>query len=142
MASVYFDSSALVKLLIEEEGSDVAAQLWDGCDEAMSSRLAYPEVRAALAAVARNGQLQRADLARTERTWDDYWATMRKVELNAELEQRAGTLTSAYALSGADAVHLAGALAIAEAGVVFAVWDRRLHSGAKTAGLTVAPGQL
>jgi uncharacterized protein len=47
---VYFDSSAFVKLVVEEEGSDLAAALWDGCDAAVSSRLAYPEVCAALAA--------------------------------------------------------------------------------------------
>jgi predicted nucleic acid-binding protein len=51
---VYFDSSAFVKLLVEEEGSNVAATLWDGCDAAIASRLAYPEVRAALAAAVRN----------------------------------------------------------------------------------------
>jgi predicted nucleic acid-binding protein len=51
---VYFDASAFVKLLAEETGSDLAAELWDGCDAAVSSRLAYPEVRAALAAAARN----------------------------------------------------------------------------------------
>ena len=42
MAIVYFDSSALVKLLVEEDGTGLASQLWDGCDAALSSRLAYP----------------------------------------------------------------------------------------------------
>lgn len=42
MAIVYFDSSAFVKLLVEEDGTDVAAALWDGCDAAFSSRIAYP----------------------------------------------------------------------------------------------------
>jgi hypothetical protein len=54
VALVYFDSSALVKLVVEEAGSQLAAELWDGCDAALASRLAYPEVRAALAAAARN----------------------------------------------------------------------------------------
>ena len=44
MALIYFDSSAFVKLVVEEEGSDVAAALWDGCDAALSSCLAYAEV--------------------------------------------------------------------------------------------------
>ena len=57
MALVYFDSSVLVKLVVEEVGSDLAAELWDGCDAALSSRLAYPEVRAALAAAGRNHDL-------------------------------------------------------------------------------------
>jgi hypothetical protein len=42
MTLVYFDSSALVKLVVEEEGSELAAELWDGCDAALASRLAYP----------------------------------------------------------------------------------------------------
>lgn len=50
MAIVHFDSSAFVKLVVEEDVSDLAAALWDGCDAAVSSRLAYPDVRAALAA--------------------------------------------------------------------------------------------
>ena len=40
MALVYFDSSALVKLMLDEPGSDLAAELWNGCDAALSSRLA------------------------------------------------------------------------------------------------------
>ena len=51
MALVYFDSSALVKLVIGEAGTELAVELWDGCDAALASRLAYPEVRAALAAL-------------------------------------------------------------------------------------------
>ena len=47
MALVYFDSSALVKLVLDEIGSDIAATLWNACDVALSSRLAYPEVCAA-----------------------------------------------------------------------------------------------
>jgi hypothetical protein len=41
LALVYFDASALVKLLVEEPGSGLAGDLWDGCDAALSSRLGY-----------------------------------------------------------------------------------------------------
>jgi len=60
LAAVYFGSSALVNLLVEEAGSELAAELWDGCDAAVSSRLACPEVRAALAAAGRNHDLDPA----------------------------------------------------------------------------------
>ena len=50
MTIVYFDSSAFVKPVVDEDGSDLAAAQWDGCDAAVSSRLTYPEVCAALAA--------------------------------------------------------------------------------------------
>ena len=35
MSLVYFDSSAFVKLVVDEDGSDLAAALWDGCDAAL-----------------------------------------------------------------------------------------------------------
>ena len=63
MTLVYFDSSALVKLVIGEAGTELAVELWDGCDAALASRLAYPEVRAALAAAVRNYDLDNDKLA-------------------------------------------------------------------------------
>ena len=142
MALVYFDSSAFVKLLTEEAGTELAADLWDGCDAAMSSRLAYPEVRAALAAAARNHDLGAEDHDAAEQTWNDYWAATRPVEFTAAVEQQAGQLARMHALRGADSIHLASALAISDPGLVIAVWDRRLHAGAQAAGLRVAPAQL
>jgi predicted nucleic acid-binding protein len=139
---VYFDSSAFVKLLTEEAGSDLAAELWDGCDAAVASRLAYPEVRATLAAAARNHDLADHELDTAEQAWDEYWAAARPVEFTAAVERQAGDLAGQYALRGADAVHLASALAIGSPGLVIAVWDRRLHAGARAAGLRVAPAQL
>jgi uncharacterized protein len=139
---VYFDSSAFVKLLIEEAGSDLAAQLWDGCDAALASRLAYPDVRAALAAAARNHDVDKAELDDIERAWDSYWAAIRPVELTAAVERHAGQLARTYALRGADAVHLASALAIGDPDLILAAWDRRLHAGAQAAGLNIAPARL
>jgi hypothetical protein len=139
---VYFDSSAFVKLLAEEAGSDLAAELWDACDAAVASRLAYPEVRAALAAAAGNHDIRDHDLDAAEQAWASYWAATRPVELTPAVEQHAGQLAGVHALRGADAVHLASALAIGDSDLVVAVWDRRLHTGAQGAGLRVAPAQL
>jgi uncharacterized protein len=139
---VYFDSSAFVKLLTEEPGSDLAAELWDGCDAAVASRLAYPEVRAALAAAERNHDLTSADCTAAGRMWDEYWAATRSVEFTAAIEQHAGQLARSHALRGAGAVHLASALALSDSGLVMAVWDRRLHAGARSASLRVAPAVL
>jgi predicted nucleic acid-binding protein len=142
MPLVYFDSSALVKLVVEEDGSDLAAELWDGCDAALAGRLAYPEVRAALAAACRHHDLTEGDLEMAERAWEQYWAAVRPVELTAAVERHAGQLARTYALRGADAVHLASALAIGDPHLTVAVWDRRLHTGAANARLPVAPAQF
>ena len=142
MAIVYFDSSALVKLLVEESGSDVAAALWDGCDAAVSSRLSYPEVCAALAAAGRNHDLDKASLARCEQDWEHYWAAVRPVEFTQVVQTAAGRLPKKHSLRGADAVHLASVLALATANVVVAVWDLRLHAAVVSEALAVAPPSL
>jgi predicted nucleic acid-binding protein len=81
-----------------------------GTDAPPPSR-AYPEVRAALAAAARNHDLDDHDLDAAEQAWDSYWAATRPVELTAAVEQHAGRLARLHALRGADAVHVASALA-------------------------------
>ncbi len=139
MAIVYFDASAFVKLLVDEDGSDIAAQLWDGCDAAVSSRLAYPEVRAALASAHRNRYLTARALEVAERSWEEFWAFTRAVELTEPVTLSAGRLARAHALRGADAVHLASALALEDSELVMAVWDSRLREGARASQLRTAP---
>lgn len=139
MAIVYFDSSAFLKLVVEEDGSALAAELWDGCDAAVSSRLAYPEVRAALAAAGRDGRLGPVGRSQAEALWEEIWSTTRPVELTGAVGIHAGELADRHALRGADAVHLASVLAIGDPDVIFAVWDRRLSTGADEAGVRVAP---
>lgn len=140
MAIVYFDSSAFVKLVVEEHFSDVAAALWDGCDAAVSSRLAYPEVRAALAAAGRDQRVDVEALRQAEAAWEDYWAATRAVELTEKVAARAGQLAGEHGLRGADAVHLSSALAVGTGELLFAAWDRRLRAGAVATGIRLVPG--
>lgn len=142
MAIVYFDSSALVKLMLDEAGSALAAEVWNGCDAALSSRLAYPEVCAALASAGRNHDLTESEATAAAEEWEVFWASMRPIELSEDVEKVAGELATAHRLRGADAVHLASALAVAAAEVTVAVWDKRLHAGARAAGFAVAPAVL
>lgn len=142
MALVYFDSSALVKLVLEETGSDIAAALWNGCDAALSSRLAYPEVCSALAAAGRNHDVTESEASAAAVEWETFWASMRPVELSPAVEQSAGDLAARHLLRGADAVHLASALALGSTDLTVAVWDRRLHAGVIAADLAVAPATI
>jgi predicted nucleic acid-binding protein len=139
VAVVYFDSSAFVKLLVEEDGSDTAASLWDGADAVVSSRLAYPEVMAALSAAARDHRLGAAAHRSAEAAWQEYWSATRVVELTDVIATEAGRLAGHYALRGADALHIASALAVGVGNTLFAVWDARLRHGAESARLLVVP---
>lgn len=139
MAVVFFDSSAFVKLLVEEDGSDTAARLWDEADAVVASRLALPEVSAALAAARRGGRLEPHDEHSARRAWDEFWDATRVIELTEHLAEVASALAARMVLGGADGVHLASALTLAEADLVLITWDRRLSTAAVEAGVMVAP---
>ena len=141
MTLAYFDSSALVKLVIEENGSEDAALLWDGADSVLTSRVAHPEVRAALAAARRTKRLDASALKEAKASWEELLQAMRFVELTPALEDAAGDLAEQHALSGFDAVHLASALTIAELPVIMATWDARLHRAARASRLVTLPPQ-
>ncbi len=131
-----------MKLLVEEDGTDLVAQLWDGCDAALSSRLAYPEVRAALAAAHRNHTLEANGLETALQIWEEFWSATRPVELRPDVERHAGELAQLHSLRGADAVHLASALTVPKMELIVAVWDKRLHAGAHAEGLATAPATI
>ncbi|MGH8899899.1 MAG: type II toxin-antitoxin system VapC family toxin [Egibacteraceae bacterium] len=142
MSAAYFDASGLVKLLVVEDGSQLADDVWDRADLAVSSRLAVPEVRAALAAARRGRQVSPAQERAASETWRAYDEALRYLPLTATIAARAGDLASRHALSCADAVHLATALVLAPINVLVVTWDRRLHLAALAEGLAVAPAGL
>jgi predicted nucleic acid-binding protein len=139
LAIVYFDSSALVKLVVEEDGSDVAAVLWDGADAVMSSGLAYPEVRAALAAARRDGRISARSLRTAKQEWEGFWGALVIVESRRSVLVDAGGVAERYRLRGYDAVHLASARTIPSPHMLMAVWDDRLRGAAVEAGINIAP---
>jgi uncharacterized protein len=138
----YLDSSALVKLVLEEAGSDDVALLWDGADAVLTSRVAYPEARAALAAARRAGRMSQGQHTRAVALWDGYWRSARVIELDDALALEAGSLAEEHALSGFDAVHLASALLVRGDGAILATYDARLHRAAVAEGFAVLPGDL
>jgi predicted nucleic acid-binding protein len=125
--------------VIEEEGSDMAVALWDGADAVVSSRLAYAEGRAALAAARRMGRLTPRAHGAAKRLFEGVWRQLRLVELSQEVVQAGGDLAERLALRGYDAVHLASALAVSDADFIVATWGRDLGAGALALGVAVAP---
>lgn len=138
----YFDASALVKLLVQEAGSDEVVAAWDGADAVVSSRVVYAEVRAALAAAQRGGRLSPAQHRRAKRLWAANWPAMRVVETGAHLDEPAAALAEAHALSGFDAIHLASALAVGARDMLIATWDARLHAAARALSFVTLPARL
>jgi predicted nucleic acid-binding protein len=133
----YFDTSALIPLIVEEPGSAVASQLWDAAERVVTVRLAYPEGRAALAQARRLGRLPPRAYRTARDGFEDLWRQLDRVEVTAGLAQRAGDLTEELGLRGYDAVHLAAAEIIADPDTVLVAGDGPLCQAAATLGFAI-----
>jgi hypothetical protein len=136
----YFETSALLKLLLEEEGAEDAATLWTSADVVVAGRLAYPEARAALAAAVRARRLAPPGHATAVSQLQRLWRQLHIVDLDQTLAETAGDLAERHALRGYDAVHLASTLAAGRRETLLATWDADLATAAREAGLAVFPG--
>ncbi|MFZ4719000.1 MAG: type II toxin-antitoxin system VapC family toxin [Ilumatobacteraceae bacterium] len=137
----YFDSSALVKLVLPEPGREAARALWDASGRCVTSRLSAAEVSAALGAARRARRISGAGLQRARSVWADRHAEVTYVNLDREVADLAVETTLRHALRGADAVQLASALVLG-VHVVFACWDERLRLAAAAEGLILAPADV
>jgi predicted nucleic acid-binding protein len=134
----YFDTSAVVPLVVAEAGSARAATLWDGADRAVSVRLVYPEGRAALAHAQRLGRLTVRQLQAAVREFEARYLELDVVELDDVLARRAGHLAELHGLRGYDAVHLAAADRVREPELVVVAGDRALLTAAAAEGMATS----
>lgn len=132
----YVDTSTLIKLIVDEEGSDRAELVWQSAESVASVSLVVVEARAALAAAARGKRLsaEQLHLAKTELV--AFVDDLHLVEVTAELIESAAQLAETESLRGYDAVHLAAALFVGAAVLTSA--DEALCDAAERHGLHVA----
>jgi predicted nucleic acid-binding protein len=130
---LYLDTSALVKLYVDEPGRAAVMRQIDSAAAVATVRIAYAEARAAFARKRREGGLDAKDLRRAAEGLDEDWATFTVVEVAEPLVRRAGILAERHGLRGYDAVHLAAAVELARGGgdVSFACFDQRLRTAAR-----------
>lgn len=135
----YFDTSALLRLVIAEDGADQAIWLWQQAGEVVVSRLTWPEAVAALAAARRGRRVSDEGSRTATERLRSCFERCTVVSLADSLVDRAAELALTHDLGAADAIHLATALAVMEADSVFVTWDERLWLAAVGAGLAAAP---
>ena len=138
---VYFDTSALIPLIIDEPSSSSCERLWNEATRTVSVRLLFVEARSALARAQRLGRLTHRGLASAVALLDDLSAQVDHVEITDRLVRTAGDLADEHQLRGYDAVHLAAAQTVADAHTVFASGDQNLIAAASHLGLIVAPSR-
>lgn len=131
----YVDTSSLLKLVIDENGSERAELIWDSADALASVALVVVEGRAALAAAQRAGRLGTGQHREARHEFAALVEELTIVEVTEELIADAADLAEEEALRGYDAVHLAAALTV-EA-TVLTTADAALCDAAARRGLHV-----
>jgi len=134
----YFDTSAIVPLIIEESTSDTCRRLWNEATRVASVRLLYPETRAALARAERMGRLTAGELTEAVDELESLIEQLDIIEIGAEIARAAGDLAQRFGLRGYDAVHLAAGLAMNDNDVVLVTGDHDLAAAARAAGIATA----
>jgi predicted nucleic acid-binding protein len=111
--TLYLDTSSLVKLYVEEPGSDEVRQGLSEADTGATSAVSYAEARAAFARHYRDRRLTPATFRIVKRDFDADWSRLAIVEVTAALCRAAGELAERYELRGCDGIQLATFLDVA-----------------------------
>jgi predicted nucleic acid-binding protein len=139
---LYVDTSAFLKLYIEEKGSRVIEREVLGARILTTSALAYVEMHSALARALRGRRLSSAGYATSLEAFESQWSTISAVAVNGDIIREAGALAGKHLLRGSDAVHLASALTLArelDGELVLTAFDRELLVAARAEGLPITP---
>jgi predicted nucleic acid-binding protein len=130
----YVDTSTLLKLVVEEDGSRQAERIWNGSETVTSVSLIDVESRAALASARRADRLSTAQHHRTKVALHELLGQLLIVDVSGPLVEAAAELAEVEGLRGYDAVHLAAALFVgaevitsADHALCAAAERRRLH---------------
>lgn len=136
--TIYFDSSTLAKLYLDEPDSDAVEARARAADLIATSSITYAEVCAAFARRRRDGYLTEQEHRRVLRQFDADWGAFLTLDVNDALARAAGALAGQHALRGADAIQLASferLLPSAEDdGIEFLCADERLNGAARNLG--------
>jgi predicted nucleic acid-binding protein len=136
---VYLDTSAFVKLIIDEPASQDVHAWFTGAQQAVSSVITYPEASAALFRRDRESSPAPARLRSWVAQLDARWLRTFAVPV---AERPAGQLALRHGLRGMDAVQLAAAVSLRwevhrtspHSDIAFAAFDRELLEAAEREG--------
>jgi uncharacterized protein len=135
---VYFDTSAIVPIIIDEASSLAASRLWDEADRVVSSRLVYAEGRAALSMARCMNRVDDEGRRSAVQEFESLHEQLDLVELTESLVRDAGVLADQFALRGYDAVHLASARLVHDSDMVLAARDQNLLKAAQALGIATS----
>jgi len=136
--TLYLDTSALVKLYVDEEGAATVRGAVDQAELIATSAIAYVEARAAFARRYRERGLSASAHRSLVRDFERDWSRYLTVGVAPTVIRDAARLAESHRLRAYDAVHLASARTVSgrvSRSCVFASWDATLERAAAREGL-------
>lgn len=133
----------MIKLLVDEPGSDLARTAYAEASGVRTTAVAYVEATSALARMRKGSRLTSERLRAALEGLDAIWSTLYVHTVTDDVIQSAAQAARDHALRAYDALHLAGALAFAEGEeIAFACWDRELSEAAAKHGFALIPEKV
>jgi uncharacterized protein len=137
---LYCDTSALVKLYVQESGSEKIAGLSTDAQAVAVSRIAWVEAHAVFARRAREVSADAPVIELAKAALRADWSAFVMIEVTQSLVELAGEYADIFALRAYDSVQLAAASEVAritELPTLFGSFDLRLNKAAKALGLAI-----
>ncbi len=139
---LFCDTSALIKLLIDEPDSAQIHQASERAGFIAACRITWAEAMAAMARRQRDDPTSADEIENARQRLSMLWSSFTIVEVSQKLVEAAGRFADGFALKGYDSVQLAAAHELhvnTEHKVLFACYDRRLNQAAQLLQLDVLP---
>lgn len=137
---VYADTSALAKLVIDEDGTTEMRSVRATAETIFSAAIAYVELRAAAGAALRTSRILPTQREALVGSVEELWDAVSPVPINEPLLRKAGELAEQMRLRAYDAVHLAALQSSGSANdVAFACWDVDLRRAGQSLGYSLVP---
>ena len=131
---IYFDSSALVKNYVFEDGSSIVAKLLLENINNATSKLTYAEILSALVRRARNGDLSLQKMREVINKFEDDWNRLLVVDFHNDILPAIKRAIEKHQLKASDSIHLASAIWLKTSlkeDIVFASSDINLLKAAR-----------
>lgn len=137
---VYLDTSDLVKLYVEEIGSEEIKGIILDATVVSTSKVAYAEARSAFARKQKEGGFSIAKLRKIVEDFNRDWESYFIIEITDGLIKIAGDIAEKHLLRGFDSIHLASAVILKckiKSEVYFSSNDAKLNQAARKEGIIV-----
>ncbi|HEY7949223.1 MAG TPA: type II toxin-antitoxin system VapC family toxin [Solirubrobacterales bacterium] len=136
------DTSALIKLLVDEPGSDIAHASHVEASFVSTSAITHVEASAALTRMRKGMRLSGPEFETALQKLEELWNPLYIHAVTDRLIHDASAAAKEHALRAYDALHLASLTAFAGRSLTLACWDLELRSAARERGVALLPAEL